>query len=97
MRGRKRHIVVDTLGLLLAVVVHPADIHVRDGAKLVVSKLIGRFPRLRLIWADAGYAGQLVAWVLALTGWVLSGVRRTATGLRCCPGGGGLLNERWPG
>ena len=44
VRGRKRHIVVDTLGLLLAVVVHPADIHVRDGAKLVVSKLIGRFP-----------------------------------------------------
>ena len=39
MKGRKRHIVVDTLGLLLAVVVHPADIQDRDGAKLVLSKL----------------------------------------------------------
>ena len=74
--GRKRHIVVDTMGLLLAVVVHPADIQDRDGAKLVMSKLMGRFPRLRLIWADAGYAGQLVDWVEALAGWVLEIVKR---------------------
>ena len=58
--GRKRHIVVDTIGMLLAIVVHPADIQDRDGARLVMDKLKGRFPRLRLIWADAGYAGQLV-------------------------------------
>ena len=57
MTGRKRHIVVDTMGLLLAIVTHPADIQGRDGAKLVINKLIGRFPRLQLIWADAGYAG----------------------------------------
>ena len=44
VKGRKRHIVVDTLGLLLAVVVHPADIQDRDGAKLVLSKLLGLFP-----------------------------------------------------
>ena len=50
------------MGLLLAVVVHPADIQDRDGAKLVISKLMGRFPRLRLVWADAGYAGKLVEW-----------------------------------
>ena len=54
--GRKRHIVVDTIGMLLAIVVHPADIQDRDGARLVMDKLKGRFPRLRLIWADAGYA-----------------------------------------
>ena len=60
MTGRKRHIVVDTMGLLLAVVVHAANIQDRDGAKLVLTKLMGRFPRLKLIWADAGYAGQLV-------------------------------------
>ena len=66
--GRKRHIVVDTLGLLLAVVVHAANIQDRDGAKLVLSKLVGRFPKLKLIWADAGYAGQLVEWVRALGG-----------------------------
>ena len=74
--GRKRHIAVDTIGLLLAVVVDPADIQDRDGAKLVINKLVGRFPYLRLIWADAGYAGQLVDWVMSLSGWVLEIVRR---------------------
>lgn len=64
------------MGLLLAVVVHPADVQDRDGAKLVVSKLLGRFPRLKVIWADAGYAGQLVDWVLAMTGWLLEIVKR---------------------
>ena len=66
MKGRKRHIVVDTLGLLLAVVVHPADIQDRDGAKLVLSKLLGLFPRLKLVWADSAYAGQLVDWAYAM-------------------------------
>ena len=54
VKGRKRHIVVDTQGLLLGVVVHPADMQDRDGAKLVISKLTVRFPRLSLIWADGG-------------------------------------------
>ena len=67
---------MDTMGLLLAVVVHAANIQDRDGAKLVLGKLIGRFPRLRLIWADAAYAGRLVAWASATGGWVLSVVRR---------------------
>ena len=67
---------VDTMGLLLAVVVHPANIQDRDGAKLVIDKLIGRFPRMRLVWADAGYAGKLVEWVWALTGWALEIVKR---------------------
>ena len=60
--GRKRHIVVDTTGLLLAVVIHAANIQDRDGARLVLAKLLGRFPRLQVIWADAAYAGRLVAW-----------------------------------
>ena len=68
VKGRKRHIVVDTQGLLLAVAVHPADVQDRDGAKLVISKLTGRFPRLSLIWADGGYAGKLIEWVATLTG-----------------------------
>ena len=50
------------MGLLLAVVVHAANIQDRDGARLVLAKLLGRFPRLRVIWADAGYAGRLVSW-----------------------------------
>ncbi len=76
MSGRKRHIVVDTMGLLLAVVVHPANIQDRDGARLVLVKLLGRFPRLQLIWADAGYLGQLVAWAWAVGGWLLTVVKR---------------------
>ena len=68
---------VDTLGLILAVVVHCAGIQDRDGAKLVLEKLRGAFPRLRLIWADGGYAGQLVAWVANFAGWVLEIVKRS--------------------
>lgn len=64
------------MGLLLAVVVHAASIQDRDGAKLVLAKLVGRFPRLKLIWADAAYAGQLVAWALAFGGWLLEIVKR---------------------
>ena len=47
----------------MVVVVHAADIQDRDGAKLVLKHLKGRFARLRLIWADGGYAGKLVGWV----------------------------------
>ena len=69
--GRKRHIVVDTLGLLLAVVVHAASIQDRDGAKLVLTKLLGRFPRLQLIWADGAYAGKLIDWAYDVGSWLL--------------------------
>jgi putative transposase len=57
-------------------VVHCAGIQDRDGAKLVFMKLLGTFPRLRLIWADGGYRGQLVEWVKAFGGWVLEIVKR---------------------
>jgi putative transposase len=61
--GRKRHVLVDVLGLLLVVVVHAASIQDRDGAKSVLRHLAHRFLRLRLIWADGGYAGTLVGWL----------------------------------
>ena len=67
---------VDTLGLVLAVVVHAACLQDRDGAKLVLALLKERFPRLRLIWADGGYAGALVEWVASFAGWVLEIVKR---------------------
>lgn len=54
---------VDTLGLILEVVVHAADIQDRDGAKLVFRKMRKHFKKLQVIWADGGYAGKLVAWV----------------------------------
>src|ERR687893_263315 len=63
VKGRKRHIVVDTLDLLLIVVVHVASLQDPAGAKLVLTPLIDRFPRLKLIWADGIYQGSLVDWV----------------------------------
>ena len=76
VKGRKRHIVVDTQGLLLAVAVHPANVQDRDGAKLVLSRLVGRFPRLKRIWADGAYAGKLVQSARDTGGWSLELVRR---------------------
>jgi putative transposase len=61
--GRKRHILVDTLGLLLLVVVHSAGIQDRDGARMVLSPLAHCFIRLRKIWADSIYTGNLAEWV----------------------------------
>ena len=78
VKGRKRHLAVDTIGLVLAVVVHAASVQDRDGAKLVLAQLAGRFPRLRLIWADGGYAGQLIGWVQARWGWTVTIVKRAA-------------------
>ena len=66
------------MGLLLMVVVHAANIQDRDGAKLVLEKARGRFPRLKLIWADGGYAGKLIVWVKQTCGWVLEIVKRNA-------------------
>lgn len=64
VKGRKRHIVVDTLGHLLEVVVHAANIQDRDGAKLVLTKLSAATQAsLQKLWADGGYAGQLIDWV----------------------------------
>ncbi len=56
---------VDTLGLILTLVVHTANIQDRDGAKLVFrkAKRQGRFKTLKRIWADGGYAGKLIDWV----------------------------------
>jgi putative transposase len=77
IKGRKRHILVDTLGLVLVVMVLTADIQDRDGAKLLFEKVKARFPRLQLIWADGGYAGKLVAWVQRVCHWVLAIVKRS--------------------
>ncbi len=64
--------------MLLAVVVHAADIQDRDGAKLVLAALTGRFPRLAKIWVDGGYAGKLIGWAAAAGGWALEVVKRPA-------------------
>jgi putative transposase len=66
VKGRKRHILVDTLGLLIAVVVTAAHVQDRDGAKRLLGCLRHWFTRLRLIWADGAYAGSLETWVTLL-------------------------------
>jgi len=74
--GRKRHILVDTEGLLLRVVALPADIQDRDGAMdlFLVSRPVS--PRLALVWADGAYAGDLVEWTEEACGWRLAIVSR---------------------
>jgi putative transposase len=70
-------LVVDTLGLVMAIVVHAADIQDRDGAKLMLQKLKDRFSRLSLIWADGGYAGRLLDWAKEIGNWILQIVKRS--------------------
>jgi putative transposase len=66
INGRKRHILVDTWGLLIMVVVTAASVQDRDGAKLLVGILRHWFTRLRCLWADGAYAGSLETWVTLL-------------------------------
>lgn len=62
VHGRKRHILTDTDGRLLAVEVHAADIQDRDGAKGVLRRSRRSFPFVETVFADGGYAGRLVDW-----------------------------------
>ena len=86
--GRKRHIVVDTLGLLLCVIVHVASLQDRDGARLVLEKLKNFFPALKVVFADGGYAGKLLHWVEQLKAFVLRIIKRTDKGFK-------ILPKRW--
>jgi putative transposase len=71
-------------------VVHSASVQDRDGAKLVLETVQGKLPRLKLIWADGGYAGQLIDWVKQTRKWVLEIVKRSADAQ-----GFELLKKRW--
>ena len=62
INGRKRHIAVDTIGLLLTVLITAAGVQDRDGARPLLWNLRKAFPSVRLTWADSGYAGKLVTW-----------------------------------
>lgn len=78
VNGRKRHILVDVMGLVLKAVVHSAAIQDRDGAKLVLERIRIRHERLKLVWADGGYAGKLVTWAKSACGLELEVVKRNA-------------------
>lgn len=89
--GRKRHIVVDTLGLILAVVVHGASWQDQLGACLVLGRLQGKFRRLKVIFADSAYARDgLVETVKQGFGWILQTVLRPV-GIK----GFVVLPKRW--
>jgi hypothetical protein len=60
---RKRHILADTQGFLLAVVVHAANIPDRQGGRQVLQVMGSAFPRMQRIWADQGYTGSLIPWI----------------------------------
>ena len=67
IKGRKRHLVVDTLGLVLGVAVTPASTTERDGAQQVLGRVLGWFTWLRILWVDGGYTGATFAqWVQGL-------------------------------
>ena len=66
VKGRKRHLLVDTMGLILGGAVTPADVQDRDGAKEVLEALKAPFCWVKKVWADGAYAGQLVEWVAGL-------------------------------
>ena len=75
--GRKRHTLVDTLGLLMKVVVTAGDVQDRDGAKRLLEGLTEEaMKRLKLIWADGSYRGDLIDWVENLFGWKLQIVEK---------------------
>lgn len=80
-RGRKRHLVVDTLGLLLVVMVTSASVQDRHGGKQILQRLAARFSSIALVWADAGYANRidnhLVTWADKAINVVLQIVKRS--------------------
>jgi putative transposase len=96
--GRKRHLAVDTLGLVVLVVVTAASVQDRDGAMQILQPLFDRIKhskysrwcRLKLIWADGGYRGELVDWVKRKLGWTLEIVKKLGDQV-----GFQVLPKRW--
>ncbi len=76
INGRKRHIAVDTIGLLLTVLITAASVQDRDAAKPLLWNLKKAFPEIKLAWADGIYAGKLVAWAMKALKLTLEIVRR---------------------
>ena len=91
VKGRKRHIITDTCGFLLFILVHAADIQDRDGAVDVLKAIRYRFPWLRHVFADGGYAGDKLKAALEGHGsWTLEIIKRSDTAK-----GFVLLPRRW--
>jgi putative transposase len=102
LKGRKRHLLVDTLGLVLLACVHAADLQDREGGRtLIAAGSAEALPCLEVVWADAGYAGAFARWLLDDRGWRVEVVRHPDRqlwryGLAERPGRGfRVLPRRW--
>ena len=91
--GRKRHVAVDCLGLILLMIITPASVQDRDAARPLIKALVSLYGRLQIIWADGGYLGALVNWVKQLRPF---GKLRLEIVRRCDPFRGfKVLPKRW--
>jgi transposase len=90
VNGRKRHIAVDTTGLLLVVLVTAAGVQDRDGGRALLWALRTCFQRVSMIWADAGYRGHLVDWATTCLGITVEIVRKLTDQV-----GFQVLHRRW--
>ena len=75
--GRKRHLLVDTMGLLLKVVVHVANLQDREGVKLLLEPVKGLFPRMKYVWVDQAYSGTGKTWIEQQMEWSVEVVERS--------------------
>jgi putative transposase len=89
-KGRKQHIITDTMGLILTVVIHAANVHDSKATFSVIKELRGRFPQLSKIIADGGYRGQLLEQVQKAFGWILKIVLRPEQTKKFV-----VLHKRW--
>jgi putative transposase len=91
VNGRKRHLLVDTLGLILAVVVTAANVDDRAGAKQLFTTIKSlSWKRMKIVWADGGYQGDLLTWLNTALGWLLTIVHKLPEQL-----GFAVLPKRW--
>lgn len=106
MKGRKRHVLVDTLGLVLTALVHPADVTDRVGGQQLLEAVDGlsqTFPRLRYLWVDSAYQGSFKEWVEQTLGWTVAVVKRPSRWVwvkadqepPAVPAGFQVLPRRW--
>jgi transposase len=101
VRGRKRHLLVDTDGRIVKVRVHPADEPDGTGARPLLEALADALPRLKLIWVDGGYKSAFATWVQETFAWQVEAVRPPGAHRRGgpvpapSPTGFRLLPHRW--
>jgi putative transposase len=80
VKGRKRFVMTDSLGLIWALMVVPADVQDRDGGRWLLAAVRGLLPRLREVIADSGFSRKFVLWVRRCCGWAVTITQKAAEG-----------------